>query len=30
MWLTLIIVGSLALFAVCYIIYKASDDDLWY
>lgn len=30
MWLTIIIAGSLALFAVCYIIYKASDDDLWY
>ena len=30
MWLAGIIVGSLALFAVCYIIYKASDEDLWY
>jgi len=30
MWLTMIILGSLAMFAVCYIIYKASDDDLWY
>ena len=30
MWITAIVLGSLALFAVCYIIYKASDDDLWY
>ena len=30
MWLTIIIVGSLAMFAACYIIYKAGDDDLWY
>jgi hypothetical protein len=29
MWLTIIIVG-LAMFAVCYIIYKASDEDFWY
>ena len=30
MWLTIIILGALAVFAVCYIIYKASDDDFWY
>jgi hypothetical protein len=30
MLLTIIILGSLAMFAVCYIIYKASDEDLWY
>jgi hypothetical protein len=30
MWLTIIIVGLLAMFAVCYIIYKASDEDFWY
>jgi hypothetical protein len=30
MWLTIIIVGSLAMFAVFYIIYKASDEDFWY
>jgi hypothetical protein len=29
MWIT-IILGSLAMFAVCYIIYKASDEDFWY
>ena len=30
MMLAAIIAGSLALFAVCYIIYKATDEDLWY
>jgi hypothetical protein len=30
MWIAIIALASLATFAVCYIIYRASDEDLWY
>jgi hypothetical protein len=30
MWTIIIVLGCLAAFAVSYIIYKASDEDIWY
>lgn len=30
MWTAIIVISALATFAVCYAIYKASDDDFWY